>query len=117
MYQVQQAIQLLNATKHLCLEKDVQRLKCQHPQWLKIDVFRNIMKFKLPPSIPLTPQWHHTQLKEFLMTVENFGMPHFFLTLIFDETSNWSCNIEVGETIINLILKNSKQVHFDTIIY
>jgi hypothetical protein len=30
MYQVQQTIQLLNATKHLCLERDVQRLKCQH---------------------------------------------------------------------------------------
>ncbi len=27
MYQVQQAIQLLNVTKHLCLEKDVQRFK------------------------------------------------------------------------------------------
>jgi len=31
MYQVRQEIQLLNATKHLCLEKDVQILKCQHP--------------------------------------------------------------------------------------
>ncbi len=46
------------------------------------------MKFKLPPSIPLMPQWHHTQLKELLVMVENFGMPHFFLTLTFDETSN-----------------------------
>jgi hypothetical protein len=27
MYQVQQVIQLLNATKHLCLERDVQKLK------------------------------------------------------------------------------------------
>jgi hypothetical protein len=34
------------------------------------------------------PQWHHTQLKELLVMVENFGMPHFFLTLTFDETSN-----------------------------
>jgi len=32
MYQMQQAIQLLNVTKHLCLERDVQKLKCQHPQ-------------------------------------------------------------------------------------
>ncbi len=63
MYQVQQAIQLLNATKHLCLERDVQRLKCQRLQWSKIDVFKNIMKFKLPPSIPLMPQWHNTQFK------------------------------------------------------
>jgi hypothetical protein len=46
------------------------------------------MKFKLPPSIPLMPQWHHTQFKELLVVVENFGMPHFFLTLIYDETSN-----------------------------
>jgi len=88
MYQVQQAIQLLKATKHLCLERDVQRLKHQHPQWSKIDVFKNIMKFKLPPSIPLMPQWHHTQFKELLVMVENFGMLHFFLILTFDETSN-----------------------------
>jgi hypothetical protein len=88
MYQVRQAIQLLNVTKHLCLERDVQRLKRQHLQWSEIDVLRNIMKFKLPPSIPLTPQWHHTQFKELLVMVENFGMPHFFLTLISDETSN-----------------------------
>ncbi len=58
MYQVQQAILLLNATKHLCLEKDVQRLKRQHPQWSEIDVLKNIMKFKLPPSIPLMLQHH-----------------------------------------------------------
>jgi hypothetical protein len=46
------------------------------------------MKFKLPPSIPLMPQWHHTQFKELLVMVENFRMLHFFLTLTFDETSN-----------------------------
>jgi hypothetical protein len=86
MYQVQQTIQLLNSTKHLCLERDVQRLKHQHHQGSKIDVLKNIMK--LPPSIPLTPQWHHTQFKELLVMVENFGMLHFFLTLASDETSN-----------------------------
>ncbi len=89
MYQVQQIFQLLNATKHLCLERDVQRLKCQHPQWSEIDVFKNIMKFKLPPCIPLTPQWHHTQFKKLLVLMKNFRMPHFFLTLIYDETSNF----------------------------
>jgi len=78
----------LNARKHLCLERDVQRLKHQHPQWSKIDVLKNIVKFKLPPSIPLAPQWHHTQFKELLVMVENFRMPHFFLTLISNETSN-----------------------------
>jgi hypothetical protein len=56
MYQVQRTIQLLNVIKHLCLERDVQRLKCQHPQWLEIDVLKNIMKFKLPSSIPLMSQ-------------------------------------------------------------
>jgi hypothetical protein len=88
MYQVQQVIQLLNATKHLCLERDVKRLKCQHLQWSEIDVLRNIMKFKLPLSIPLTPQWYHTQFKKLLVMVENFGMLHFFLILTSDETSN-----------------------------
>ncbi len=88
MYQVRQIFQLLNATKHLCLERDVQILKRQHPQWSKIDVFKNIMKFKLPPCIPLTPQWHHTQFKKLLVLVKNFRMPHFFLTSIYDETSN-----------------------------
>jgi hypothetical protein len=34
MYQVRQVIQLLNATKHLCLERDVKKLKRQHPQKL-----------------------------------------------------------------------------------
>ncbi len=90
MYQMRQAIQLLNVTEHLCLEKDVQKLKCQHPQWSEIDVLKNIMKFKLPPSIPLTPQWHHTQFKELLVMVENFGMLHFFFTLTLNETSNFS---------------------------
>jgi hypothetical protein len=85
---VRQVVQLLNARKHLCLERDVQILKCQHPQWLVIDVLRNITRFKLPPSIPLTSQWQHTQFKELLVMVENFGMPHFFFTLIYDETSN-----------------------------
>jgi len=69
------------------LKKDIQRLKHQQPQWSKIDVLKNIMKFKLPPSIPLTPQLPHTQFKELLVMVENFGMLHFFLTLTSDETS------------------------------
>jgi hypothetical protein len=88
MYQMRQAIQLLNVIEHLCLERDVQRLKCQHFQWSEIDVLRNLMKLKLPPSIPLTPQWHHTQFKELLMMLENFRMLHFFLTLTSNETSN-----------------------------
>ncbi len=75
----------MNVTKHLCLERDVQRLKHQHLQWSEIDVFNNIMKFNLPPSIPLTPQWHHTQFKELLVIVKNFGMRHFFFTLTYDE--------------------------------
>jgi hypothetical protein len=40
--------------------KGMYKNQCQHPQWLEIDVLKNIMKFKLSPSIPLTPQWHHT---------------------------------------------------------
>jgi hypothetical protein len=67
---------------------DVQRLKCQHLQWSKIDVLKNIMKFKLPPSIPLMPQWHRTQFKELLVMVENFGVLHFFFLLNSNKTSN-----------------------------
>ncbi len=62
MYQVRQAIQLLNGTKHLCLERDVQKLKRQHLQWSKIDVLRNIMKFKLPPSINTTMALYPIQI-------------------------------------------------------
>ncbi len=65
MYQVQQANQELNVTKHLCLERDVQRLKCQCHQWLEIDVRNNIMKFKLPPSIPIMPQCHIPNSKSY----------------------------------------------------
>ncbi len=46
------------------------------------------MKFKLPPSIPLRSQWHHTQFKKLLVMVENFGMLRFFIILTSDETSN-----------------------------
>ncbi len=55
MYQVRQSIQLLNFTKHLSLKRDVQISKCQHPQWLEVDVLKNIMKLNLPSSIPLMP--------------------------------------------------------------
>ncbi len=65
MYQVRQTIQELNATKHLCTERDVQRLKCQCHQWLDFDVRNNIMKFKLPPSIPLMPQCHIPNSKSY----------------------------------------------------
>ncbi len=60
------------------------------------------MKFKLPPSIPLMPQWHHTQFKKLLVMVENFGMPHFVITLTYDETSNlrW----KKFENIENLVM-------------
>jgi hypothetical protein len=52
-------------------------MKTPHHQWLEIDVFKNIMKFKLPLSIPLMLQWHHIQFKELLLMVKNFGVPYF----------------------------------------
>ncbi len=44
-----------------------------------------IIKYKLPSSIQGFHTWHISQLQDLLTMVEEFGMPHFFLTLTMNE--------------------------------
>jgi ATP-dependent exoDNAse (exonuclease V) alpha subunit len=98
----------LNATKHLCLEKGVKRLKHQHLQWSEIDVLRNIMKFKLPPSIPLTPQW--------LKVGAANGTTGIVTKLEFDSESN-VCSISIAlnpSAYVQIVRKKSIQNKYDS---
>jgi len=66
------------------------------------DILRGIVKYNLLANIPCTLQWHKVQLQDLLYMVKHFGMPHFFLTLIVDETSSlrWEEIIDI-EKIAN----------------
>ena len=76
----------------------------QYPHMTKQDVLQHITKYNLPSSIQGTPRWHKSHLQDLLAMIENFGMPHFFLTLTAHKTSSihWEevTNIEdIAKTI------------------
>jgi hypothetical protein len=48
---------------------------------------RNVVKYTVPISLPGSPSWHRKQLNDLLFLVQEWGMPHLFLTLTADEAS------------------------------
>jgi hypothetical protein len=52
---------------------------------INAEIFGYIIKYKLPSSIQGSHTWHIYQLQDLLTMVKEFGMFHFFLTLIMNE--------------------------------
>jgi ATP-dependent DNA helicase PIF1 len=81
MYDLWQSIQLIKQTSNICLEKDVKKWKKYYPQVNDAQILQHIVKYKLSSSIQGFPWWHQSWLQDLLTMVQEFGVPHFFLTL------------------------------------
>ena len=88
MYDVRQSLQFLKETSKTCLDKKIKQVKQQYLHMTEHDVLQHIINYNLPSSIQGTPRWHRSHLQDLKAMVEQFGMPHFFLTLTADETSS-----------------------------
>ena len=108
MYDVRQSLQFLKETSKPCLDKEIKHVKQQYLHMTENDMFQHITKYNLPSSIQRTPRWHKSHLQDLLAMVEQFGMPHFFLTLTADETSffRWKEVIQIEDIakIIDLLM-------------
>jgi hypothetical protein len=87
MYQVRQLHVLSNSMTEAVLEEQVYEYKKKHPNATDEAVFRDLLKFTVPSSLPGSPAWHSMHLKDIMHAVDVFGMPDFFLTLTSDEVS------------------------------
>lgn len=87
MAQVKQSILLLNGVSQVALERDLARFRQTNPDTTQRDALMHVAKHTVPASIPNSPMYHRSQLRNLLAMVDAYGMPNFFLTLTADEVS------------------------------
>ena len=61
--------------------------KRENPTANNAAAMRNVVKYTVPISLPGSPSWHRKQLNDLLFLVQAWGMPHLFLTMTADESS------------------------------
>ena len=94
MMQIRQALLVVHATTELVLEREMdeyrRKYRSEHgmspPEVL---VLKNAMKWSVPSTVANSPGWHCKQLLDLMALVRVFGMPHLFLTLTSDESSEF----------------------------
>ena len=70
----------------------IAEFKRDNPKASNAQAMKNVVKYTVPISLPGSPSWHRKQLNDLLCLVQHWGMPHLFLTLTADESSDmrWS---------------------------
>ncbi|MCO5604327.1 hypothetical protein L7F22_058492 [Adiantum nelumboides] len=100
MYQFKQTIMIANSTNSTMLQRDIDAYRKKNKGASFHDAIRNIVRYKLPSTMPGTPPWHRKNLKDLIAMVDMWGLPYFFLTFTTDEVSKTCWNkIEVIETL------------------
>jgi hypothetical protein len=79
--------------------------KKTHPNATYEAVFRDLLKYTIPSSLPSSPAWHSMHLKYLMHVVDVFGMSDFFLTLTSDEVSRSKWD-EIGD--LEAVLKMTR---------
>jgi hypothetical protein len=87
MYQLRNAVILLNSIRSIAFDQEVHRYVKKHPEATEEECIRNVFKHKLPPSFTGSPPYFRRHLKDLMAQVEAWRLPHFFLTLTADERS------------------------------
>ncbi|MCO5551949.1 hypothetical protein L7F22_005456 [Adiantum nelumboides] len=100
MYQLKQAIMIANSTNSTMLQRDINAYQKKNKGASFDDAIWNIVRYKLPSTMPSTPLWHRKNLKDLIAMVDIWGLPDFFLTFTADEVSKTRKNeIEVIESL------------------
>ncbi len=104
MYDLHQPFQFIKETSKTCLQKDMKASKIWNPKMTKQDVVKQVVHYNRPTNIQGTLWWHKTQLQNLLCMVEQFGMPHFFITLTTNEMSSlhWEQIIDIEKIVKHL---------------
>eukprot|EP00798_Chlamydomonas_sp_ICE-L_P024357 gene24357-biopygen18818 len=86
-YQIRQAAVTAKACPPQLLSKAIVDFKKENPEASEQEVYKSLMKYNVPHTLPGSPKWHKRHLNDLLTMVDKFGMPSFFLTLTSDEVS------------------------------
>ena len=76
-----QATLLAKACSPLMLNQAIVNYKRENPTANTAAAMKNVVKYTVPISLPGSPSWHRKQLNDLLFLVQEWGMPHFFLTM------------------------------------
>ena len=69
------------------LNQAIVNYKRENPTANNAAAMKNVVKYTVPISLPGSPSWHRKQLNDLLLLVQEWGMPHLFLTMTADESS------------------------------
>lgn len=107
MFQLRRAVVLSTTFKHSQLEKSICKFKGLNPTASEEEIYKNVLKYDVPGTLPGSPQWHKGQLQDLLAMVAQWGMPTFVLTLTADEISSmcWT-EIDDIEALLNKVNKD-----------
>jgi hypothetical protein len=102
MYQIKQGTVVLAAAREACMDKDLYAYKREHPGCTYVEAMAHISKHTIKSKVAGSPAWHRKQLQNLMTLVEHHGMPHLFLTLTADESSEirWEPELSDMETLL-----------------
>eukprot|EP00798_Chlamydomonas_sp_ICE-L_P025405 gene25405-biopygen19874 len=86
-YQIRQAAVTAKACPPQLLSKAIVDFKKENPEASEQEMYKSLMKYNVPHTLPGSPKWHKRHLNDLLTMVDKFGMPSFCLTLTSDEVS------------------------------
>jgi hypothetical protein len=78
---------ILKSISKFCLQKDIVDQRKKTPNATEVQLIEKVIKYKLSKSLSRSPRWHRAQLYDLLPMVDTYGLPHIFLTLTSDKTS------------------------------
>jgi hypothetical protein len=87
MFAIRQQHVLAGHVQEQVLLRDIHKERKKHPEASTEDILRNIIRHRVPPCMPGSPQYFQSSLRDLVCMVEHHGLPHLFLTLTEDEVS------------------------------
>ncbi|WPT10825.1 ATP-dependent DNA helicase pif1 [Picochlorum sp. SENEW3] len=72
--------------KHTLKSAYDKRLK-KYPRESEHDRIKNLVTYVMPKSVPYSPSWWRHKLNDLIAITRDMGLPHYFLTLTVDNTS------------------------------
>jgi hypothetical protein len=79
--------EVVQNTREATVHAAIRKYKKDNPGAADADAIKHVLKHTVPASVFGSPQYWRSNLLDLLQLVQEWGMPHFFLTLTADECS------------------------------
>ena len=88
MYQILRVMMYTTSSSRYSLKLAYEKRRKKYPDESEQNCIKNLITYVIPKTIQYSPSWWRKTLNDVLAVVQEFGLPHYFLTLTVDNTSN-----------------------------